>query len=97
MINVKDETNSAFTPVQDQGKCTRQSSCNKTGCPICDRPRSKTHHVRNLSKALGNSPSPKVSTRPSAPPNRIFFSLTEQLQQAIQDIEMDELADLLEQ
>ena len=97
MIEVEDETNPVITPLQVQRKCTRQSSCNEKGCPICDIPGSETYHIRDLTEALGNVPSPKVSTRPSATPDHIFSILAEQFQQAIQDKEMDELEDLLEQ
>ena len=97
MINVGDKTNPAITPLQDQRKCTRQSPCKKKGWPICDIPRSETHHTQDLTEAVGNLPSTKVSRRPSTPPDHIFSILAEQLQQAIQNKEMNELEDLLEE
>ena len=97
MTDVEDETNLVITPLQNQRKCTRNSLCNAAGCQICTTPGSKTHHVQDLYKALEGTSNPKVSTRPSAPTKLIFSILKEQLQQAIQDKDMDELEDLLEQ
>ena len=96
MTKVEEETNPVITPLQDQSICTRNSLCKAAGCQICTTPESETHHVRDLSKDLEDTSNPKVSTRPSAPNGHIFSILKEQLQQAIQNKEMDELEDLLE-
>ena len=63
MLNVEDETYPAITPLQDQRKCTRQTPCNEKGYPICGIPGSETRHIWDLAEALGNIPSPKISTR----------------------------------
>ena len=97
MTDVDDETNSVIAPLQDQRKCTRNSLCKATGFQIYATPRSETRHVRDLSEDLEDTSNPKVSTKPSAPTDHNFYILKEQLQQAIQDKEMDELEELLEQ
>ena len=86
-----------MTSQQEQRKCNWQTPCNEKVCPICDIPGSETRHIRDLTEALGNIPSPKLSTRPSAPPDHIFSILAEQFQQAIQNKQMNELEDLLKQ
>ena len=60
-------------------------------------PGSETHHVWDLTQALGATPNPKVSTRPTALPDHIFSVLMEQFQQAIFDKRMNKLEDLLKQ
>ena len=97
------------TPQDDQ-RCTRLTGCKKAECLTCNKSGTGTHHVqdlsqelegtvthidRELSQELGTTPPPKKTTKPPAPPNHIFSSITADLQQAFLDDDLDEIQTLL--
>ena len=77
--------------------CTRQTSCKKANCPICSKPTPGTQNIRDLTQELETTPPPKKLSKPPAPPNHIFSTLTEELKQALLDEEAEDVEALLTQ
>ena len=77
MFSVTDDGRLTETP-----RCTRKSPCSKADCPFCNRPASY-HHVHDLANDLGTTPTPKNSSKPTAPPDHFITTFTEEFQQTL--------------
>ena len=95
-FSMADDGSLTETPIPSQPKCTRMSPCSKADCPFCNGPASN-HHVRDLTKDLETTPTPKKLSKPPAPPNHIFSTLTEEFKQALLDEEAEDVEALLTQ
>ena len=91
MFSVTDDGRLTETP-----RCTRTSPCSEADCLVCNGPASD-HHVRNLNSDLETTPIPKKSSKPLAPPNHIFSTLTEEFKQALIDEQAEYVDALLTQ
>ena len=84
LFSIEDDGRVSETPIPSQQKCTRGSLCSQPDCLVCNGP-IPNHHVRDLTKDLETTPTPKKLSKPPAPPNHIFSILTEEFKQALLD------------
>ena len=99
----------ATTP-QDKQRCTRLTGSKKAECLTCNKSRTGTHHVRDLSQELDGTvthnerelsqelettPPPKKIFKPPAPPDHVISSITADFQQAFLDNDLEEIKILL--
>ena len=97
MTNTEEDIALPASTPQDEASRSfmRQTSCKKANCPICSEPTPGTHHVRDLTQELETTPPPKKFSKPHAPPDHIFSTFLEELQQAIINNKLDKIQDLL--
>ena len=99
MIDTEEDAALPASTPQDKASrsCTRQTQCKKANCPICSEPIPGTHHVQDLSQELETTPPPKKLSKPPAPPDQIISSITEDIQQVVLGVDLDEIKIFLAQ
>ena len=110
MDDTKEDGSFPGTTPQDDQRCMRLTGCKKAECLTCNKPGTGTHHVQDLSQELDGTvthndwelsqeietaPPPKNTTKPPAPSDHIFSSITADLQQAFLDNDLEEIEILL--